>query len=101
MSVVYQVELIVGGIMVFLAVCCILSQRQSLLGILLGFEVFSLVMFFLFVWVFGVMQKPVGFSLVFLCLEVCVMSVCLAVMVKLVKTFGGDYVGACNLGGGF
>nr|APA19211.1 NADH dehydrogenase subunit 4L [Solenaia oleivora] len=83
-------------VMVVLSVCCILSQRHSLLGILLGFEVFSLVLFCSFVGVFGVMQSPVGLSLVFLCLEVCVMSVCLALMIKLVKVSGSDYVGVCS-----
>nr|QDH07391.1 NADH dehydrogenase subunit 4L [Microcondylaea bonellii] len=91
----------VYSVMVVLAIFCIMLQRHSLLGILLGFEVFSLVLFYIFVGVFGAMQKSVGLSLVFLCLEVCVMSVCLGLMVKLVGVSGSDYVGACSLSDNF
>nr|ALQ78692.1 NADH dehydrogenase subunit 4L [Potomida littoralis] len=94
-------QAMVCAIMVVLAILCILFQRHSLLSVLLGFEVFSLVLFYCFIWVFGVMQSLVGFSLVFLCLEVCVMSVCLALMVKLVSSVGSDYVGASSLTRGF
>nr|AGN92168.1 NADH dehydrogenase subunit 4L [Lamprotula leaii]AOX13199.1 NADH dehydrogenase subunit 4L [Lamprotula caveata] len=83
-------------ILVVLAISCIVFQRHSLFSVLLGFEVFSLILFYCLVWGFGVMQTPVGFSLVFLCLEVCVMSVCLALMVKLVSCTGSDYVGVAS-----
>nr|BAB62760.1 NADH dehydrogenase complex 4L [Pronodularia japanensis] len=88
-------------VLVVLAISCIMFQRHSLLMVLLGFEVFSLVLFSCFISVFGVMQTPVGLSLVFLCLEVCVMSVCLALMVKLVSCVGSDYVGVASLGSDF
>nr|QDH07417.1 NADH dehydrogenase subunit 4L [Monodontina vondembuschiana] len=87
-------------VMVVLGVLCIVSQRHSLLGVLLGFEIFGLVLYCSYIWVFGVMQKSVSLSLTFLCLEVCVMSVCLALVVKLVGVSGSDYVGA-SFGSGF
>nr|AGO02031.1 NADH dehydrogenase subunit 4L [Solenaia carinata] len=92
-------EVVLYVVMWVLVICCILLQRHSLLGVLLGFEALGLVLFCLFISVFGIMQKPVSLSLVFLCLEVCVMSVCLALMIKLVKASGSDYVGVCSLGG--
>nr|AGG19449.1 NADH dehydrogenase subunit 4L [Sinohyriopsis cumingii] len=93
---VFCVQSFMCGFMVVLAIFCVVCQRHSFLGILLGFEIFSLVLFYWFVSLLGDMQKSVGFSLVFFCFEVCVMSVCLALLVGLVKCAGGDYVGAVS-----
>nr|QTA71650.1 NADH dehydrogenase subunit 4L [Lens contradens] len=78
---------------VVLAFCCVVFQRQSLLCVLLGLEVVSLVLFACYVTLFVDMQSCVGLGLMFLCYEVCVMSVCLSLMVKMVKSTGCDYVG--------
>nr|AQM37777.1 NADH dehydrogenase subunit 4L [Unio crassus] len=75
-----------------ISLCCVLLQRHSLFGVLLGLEVVSLVMCFNFVCGFENMQGVASFVLVFLCFEVCVMSVCLSLMVMFVKGIGSDYV---------
>nr|AQM37791.1 NADH dehydrogenase subunit 4L [Unio tumidus]AQM37805.1 NADH dehydrogenase subunit 4L [Unio tumidus]AQM37819.1 NADH dehydrogenase subunit 4L [Unio tumidus] len=80
---------------------CVLLQRHSLLGLLLSFEVISLVMCLSFVCSFESMQGVVSFVLVFLCFEVCVMSVCLSLMVSFVKGVGSDYVGVSVFSGDF
>lgn len=88
---------LICGFMVAVAISCILFQCHSLFGVLLGFEVFRLVLFYCFVVFWGDMQRLVGFRLVFLCLEVCVMCVSLALMVRFVKGVGSDYVGVLML----
>nr|ARH56130.1 NADH dehydrogenase subunit 4L [Pseudunio marocanus] len=76
-----------------MGVSCLICQRRSFLGILLSLEVFTLVLYFLFFMVWG---GACGLSLVFLCMSVCVVSVSLGLVVKLVRGVGGDYVsGLC------
>nr|ACQ91079.1 NADH dehydrogenase subunit 4L [Pyganodon grandis] len=79
--------------MYVLSVCCLLLQLHSLLSILLGLEVISLIMCFNFTCSFVHAQGFGSFVLVFLCFEVSIMSVLLSMMVALVKTSGSDYVG--------
>nr|UWM10843.1 NADH dehydrogenase subunit 4L [Pseudocuneopsis capitata] len=83
------------------SLCCVLLQRHSLFGILLSFEVVSLIMCFNFVCGFEHMQGVASFVLVFLCFEVCVMSVCLSLMISFVKGVGSDYVSVLTLGNDF
>nr|ACQ91027.1 NADH dehydrogenase subunit 4L [Quadrula quadrula] len=85
-----------GGLcclMIVVVVVCLLFQRHSLFGVLLSLKVFGLVLFFWFMVFFGSMQSLVGFGLVYLCLEVCVMCVSLVLMVQLISGAGSDYVG--------
>nr|AQT38548.1 NADH dehydrogenase subunit 4L [Echyridella menziesii] len=80
-------------------VVCIISQRNSFLGVLLGFEVLTLFLFHSFFFVWGV-NKVVSLSLVFLCVSVCVVSVSLSLVVKLIRSSGSDYVTGMCLGNG-
>nr|AII23415.1 NADH dehydrogenase subunit 4L [Lanceolaria lanceolata] len=88
-------------IMYIVSLCCVLLQRHSLFGILLSLEVVSLIMCFNFVLSFEYMQGVASFVLVFLCFEVCVMSVCLSLMVSFIKGTGSDYVSALTSSGNF
>nr|QTA71728.1 NADH dehydrogenase subunit 4L [Rectidens sumatrensis] len=81
---------------VVLVICCVVYQRHSMLCVLLSLEAFSLVLFYCCVIVLSEMQSCVGLGLMFLCLEVSVMSVCLSLLVKLVKLAGCDYVGVTS-----
>nr|UWM10871.1 NADH dehydrogenase subunit 4L [Tchangsinaia piscicula] len=83
------------------SLCCVLLQRHSLFGILLSFEVVTLIMCFNFVCGFEHMQGVASFVLVFLCFEVCVMSVCLSLMVMFIKGIGSDYVSVLVFSGDF
>nr|QDH07441.1 NADH dehydrogenase subunit 4L [Pilsbryoconcha exilis] len=94
-------QYVVMVIMMVLGVMCVMFQRHSLLGILLGLEILSVIMYFSCTVVFMTMHKSVALGLTFLCLEVCVMSVCLALMVKSVKAVGSDYVGVSFLSKNF
>nr|AUF70030.1 NADH dehydrogenase subunit 4L [Lampsilis siliquoidea] len=78
--------------MLLLGLVCVVFQRHSLLGVLLGFEVLGLTMFYCFFVFWGGMQMLVGFGLVFLCLEVCVVCVSLSLMVMLVSSVGNDHI---------
>nr|WSP02082.1 NADH dehydrogenase subunit 4L [Ortmanniana ligamentina] len=78
--------------MLLLGLVCVVFQRHSLLGVLLGFEILGLTMFYCFFVFWGGMQMLVGFGLVFLCLEVCVVCVSLSLMVMLVKSVGNDHI---------
>nr|QTA71676.1 NADH dehydrogenase subunit 4L [Physunio superbus] len=85
--------ILVSFVWVVLAFSCVVFQRHSLLCILLGLEVVSLILFYCCIMVFIDMQSCVSLGLMFLCYEVCVMSVCLSLMVKMVSSIGCDYVG--------
>nr|UUJ37707.1 NADH dehydrogenase subunit 4L [Potamilus streckersoni] len=78
--------------MLVLGVVCVAFQRHSFLGVLLGFEILGLTVFYCFFIFWGGMQSLVGFSLVFLCMEVCVVCVSLSLMVSLVKLVGDDHI---------
>nr|AMX22423.1 NADH dehydrogenase subunit 4L [Unio delphinus] len=84
-----------------LSLFCVFMQRHSLLGILLGLEVISLIMCFNFVCGFEDTQSVASFVLVFLSLEVCVMCACLSLMVMFVKGIGSDYVSVIVLSDDF
>lgn len=75
-----------------LGLVCVVFQRHRLLGVLLGFEVLGLTVFYCFFVFWGGIQILVGFGLVFLCLEVCVVCVSLSLMVMLVKRVGNDHI---------
>nr|YP_003354974.1 NADH dehydrogenase subunit 4L [Venustaconcha ellipsiformis]ACQ91040.1 NADH dehydrogenase subunit 4L [Venustaconcha ellipsiformis] len=79
-------------LMLVLGLVCVMFQRHSLLGVLLGFEILGLTMFYCFFVFWGGMQSLVGFGLVFLCLEVCMVCVSLSLMVSLVKSVGNDHI---------
>nr|QCX42048.1 NADH dehydrogenase subunit 4L [Margaritifera margaritifera] len=79
-----------------MGVACVVCQRRSFLGVLLSLEIFTLILFSLFFVVWGGMCEVLGLSLIFLCMSVCVVSVSLGLVVKLVRSSGGDYVsGLC------
>nr|AIW52245.1 NADH dehydrogenase subunit 4L [Sinanodonta woodiana] len=75
------------------SVCCLLLQFHSLFSVLLSLEVIGLVLCFNFTCSFIHTQGVNSFVLVFLCFEVCIMSILLSLMVVFVKGIGSDYVG--------
>nr|AXO78608.1 NADH dehydrogenase subunit 4L [Sinanodonta woodiana]AXO78651.1 NADH dehydrogenase subunit 4L [Sinanodonta woodiana] len=79
------------------SVCCLLLQFHSLFSVLLSLEVISLVLCFNFTCSFIHAQGVNSFVLVFLCFEVCIMSILLSLMVVFVKGIGSDYVSVMSI----
>nr|YP_010234006.1 NADH dehydrogenase subunit 4L [Rectidens sumatrensis]QTA71715.1 NADH dehydrogenase subunit 4L [Rectidens sumatrensis] len=88
----------VGVIGVMVGMVCLASQRKSLFGALLSMEVFTLSVYILMfseVWFMGSASVV---CLIFLGFGVCEAALGLGVLVSLVRSTGGDYVGGLVLG---
>ncbi len=87
-----RVDSFVYCFILLLGLVCVIFQRHRLLRVLLGFEVLGLTIFYCFFVFWGGIQILVGFGLVFLCMEVCVVCVSLSLMVRLIKRVGNDHI---------
>nr|YP_009373452.1 NADH dehydrogenase subunit 4L [Echyridella menziesii]AQT38535.1 NADH dehydrogenase subunit 4L [Echyridella menziesii] len=85
----------VGVIGILLGSVCLMSQRKSLFGVLLSLEVFTLGVYII---LFSVFDSLASVCLVFLTFGVCEAAMGLGVLVSLMRSFGGDYVGSLVCG---
>nr|YP_010233980.1 NADH dehydrogenase subunit 4L [Physunio superbus]QTA71663.1 NADH dehydrogenase subunit 4L [Physunio superbus] len=88
----------VGVIGVLVGMVCLMSQRSSLFGALLSMEVFTLSVYILIFGQVWFMGSASVVCLVFLGFGVCEAALGLSVLVSLVRSVGGDYVGGLGVG---